>query len=92
MYCGENILWTKHPEEQNVIREKHSQGQNILWTKHPRDKMSSGTKRTEKKHLNTLIKGLLRTMKECPNMYNEEKVENIGIFSCIRNSKTYMML
>jgi hypothetical protein len=54
MYCGQNVLWTKHPEGQNVLRDKTSSGLNILWTKRPVgqnllwDKTSLGTKHPEK--------------------------------------------
>ena len=46
---------TKHPKEQNVLRDKTSLGQNVPWTKRPSDKTSLGQNVLRDKTSYTLI-------------------------------------
>jgi hypothetical protein len=83
--CGQNA-------QRDIMSSgtKPSQGRNVLGTKQPLEKMSSGTKCPEKKHPSTLNKRPVTT-KKLPNTM-KKKWRILGLFSCIRYSKTYMML
>ncbi len=90
-FCGQNILWTKCPEAQNVHRKKRPQGQNVLETKHSLDKTSSRTKYHQGQ--NVLRKNILihwgkrpTTMIRRPTT-DEKKWSILGLFSRIGTVK-----
>ncbi len=57
---GQNVMWTKRPEGQNVLRDKTSLGLNILWTKRPQGQ------NVLRKNILIHWKKAYITMKKCP--------------------------